>query len=727
MMFFGCGGCQGCDKGAGVVLSETARIALVGNPNCGKTSLYNELTGDYERVGNFPGITVSLKTGKWELGGVPHTLVDLPGVYSLEAFARDEQVTLDFLTQCRPDLIVNVIDASNLERHLYLTAQISELGIPVVVVLNMMDVAERMGVTVDVSAMSALLGVPVIPVVAPQGKGLCALRDACTRTLSMENPPCIRLYDMTHELEADFEALEMKLAEIYDFLPFPSVRWCAVRLTEEDHAMTELFRSLPSSYGEGVQSALTVLLAHLRVHSAETGDVAVAEARHAFASGLFHQCVKVRSLGTVSLTERIDRWVCHRYLGIGLMVLTVYLLFAAVFAFADDFSWIPWGWTGEWLSPSGCIERGFSELTLYVDAVVTNPILNSMLTMGVIAGVGGVLVFVPMLLMMFIFIAVLEDSGYIARVSFILDRVLRIFGLQGKAVLSLVMAGGLGPGCAVPAVMATRTLRDEKDRLVTMLVSPMMNCGAKMPVLTLLVAGFFAESRQLMMLLLWLLSWVCALLASFVLSKWVVRGETTPFVMELPVYHLPRLRGVLAHAWHNTWLYIQKAGTVILVINLLIWALMYFPSSQTENTDSVNNSSAVSALEHSYAGRLGNMLTPISSLCGFDWRENIALIGGAGAKEVVLTTLSTAYAMSEPEDIDSFKNHLQTQPDWNPLRAFVLMLFVMLYSPCVATLAAIYKETRSWKWVLFATGYSTVFAYVLCVIVYQTGLWIQAL
>lgn len=354
------------------------------------------------------------------------------------------------------------------------------------------------------------------------------------------------------------------------------------------------------------------------------------------------------------------------------------------------------------------------------------PMLHSLLSDALIGGVGGVMEFVPLIFIMFLFISALEDTGYIARVAFLLDRVLQTFGLQGKSILSMIVAGGLGAGgCAVPAVMATRTLREEKDRLVTMLVVPFMNCGAKMPVYAMLIAAFFKEGRTQVMLILWAISWVVALCAAWTLRRFVVRGEQTPFVMELPPYHMPVLKGVLLHTWERTWMYIKKAGTIILAVNVILWALMYFPRLPAERAASMGEEAQVAAgqLAYSYAGRVGLALEPVTKHAGFDWETNIALIGGFAAKEVVVGTLGTAYSMSgvDEEQFDSLSARLAHNPAWNPLRAFVLMIFVMIYAPCFITITMIRRESGSWGWALFSTAYSTAIAFVLAVAVYQAG------
>ncbi len=736
-------------------VTTSKKIAIVGNPNSGKTSLYNVLTNDCQRIGNFPGITVDLKSTTFELHEIRHTLIDLPGVYSLEAFSRDEQVTFNFLKTYHPDLVINVIDASNIERNLYLTAQLSELGLPVIIALNMMDVAHDLGIAINVKELAKRLNVPVIPIVAAHKKGLDELRDAIYMELCAETPSKITLYDMSHELIDDFTAIEKALSQLPDPLPFPSIRWTAVQLTEENETVVHFFERDARPEYQHICKLTHTLYKNLRKHSNESGTEAITEARYAFANGLTHECIKYLKKGQKTITERIDSIVCHRFLGILLMLALVYGIFSFVFAVAQDWTWLPSLCPTPdetWVSPADFIESGFNAISEWVVPYIETPWLNSLVENGVIAGLSGVLTFVPMLFLMFLFIAFFEDSGYIARVSFILDRLLRMFGLQGKSILSFVMAGGLGPGCAVPAVMATRTLRDEKDRLITMFVSPMMICGAKMPILLLLTYTFFPEMPGTMVFILWIVTWVISLIAATVLSKCMFKGETTPFVMELPIYHVPRLRGLLTHAWHNTWLYIQKAGTIILAFNICMWLLMYFPQhhevesiattqsldttiqsaqlvaktdSIAENSASVtNDNSAVKQLDRSYAGYIGKALVPVTKYAGMDWRDNIALLGGAAAKEVTFSTLATAYAMSsenEEETEIALRETLHKSPDWNPIRALAFLVFFLFYAPCFATLFAVYKETKSWRWTFFAMAYPTTIAYLLSVAVYQLG------
>ncbi|MGL4853653.1 MAG: ferrous iron transport protein B, partial [Lentisphaeria bacterium] len=381
----------------------------------------------------------------------------------------------------------------------------------------------------------------------------------------------------------------------------------------------------------------------------------------------------------------------------------------------------------EWTTPHGIIEMLFEYLADIVEASSLGEMTKSLLVNGIINGVGGVLGFTPLIFFIFMFVAILEDSGYVARIAFILDRLLRWFGLEGKSILALIVSGGFGAGCAVPGIMATRTLRDEKDRLVTILVAPMMNCGAKMPVYAMLVGAFFADGQAEMMILIWALSWTIALCSAFCLRKFVVKGLSTPFIMELPIYHLPTIKGVMLHTWSRTWDYVKKAGTILLAMSIVLWALMAFPRANGDHFEQLPQEEQMKfQLEQSFAGRVGTSLEPISKFAGFDWRDNIALVGGFAAKEVVVQTLGTAYSMGEvdPEEAGGLKEKLSaewTKTSGGKRKALAFIIFVMIYAPCVATLAVIFKETKSWKWTVFASFYTTTLAFILATLVYQIG------
>lgn len=689
--------------------------AIAGNPNSGKTSIFNNLTGMNQSVANYPGVTVERKTGRACHRGREVTLVDLPGTYSLTAYSLDELIARDFVIESKPHVVVNVVSAANLERNLYLTVQLMEMQRPLVIALNMSDLAKRQGIKIDTAKMSVLLGAPVIETVGNRGIGLGALIEATADTAVGPATQAVRPVSYGHEVETEVEKVAGVVAREEALVRRYPARWVAVKLIEGDKQVLQKVRQLARD-AAAIESATQAAIAAIETHFRESAEIIIAERRYGFAAGIVRECVHSTAESRQNITDKIDSVVCHRVLGPLLVLTVVYSLFAAIFKVADEWKWLfgksPTDWV-KWLFDD--VLAG-SVAGLELDM----PLLYSLLHDGVIGGVGGVMAFVPLIATLFAFVAILEDTGYVARVAFVLDRLLRIFGLQGKSMLAMIVGGGLGAGgCAVPAVMATRTLREEKDRLVTMLVVPLMNCGAKIPVYLMLIAAFFAAHKPQILFSLWAASWVIALGAAWILRKTVFRGEQTPFVMELPAYHMPTLRGVLTHTWERVWQYIRKAGTVILAVNLLIWAAMSFPR--------LNTADGADQLRHSIAGRIGSAMELVTRYAGFDSQDNVALIGGFAAKEVVVGTMGIIHAKddSSARRAEGLSAKLAADPSWSATRALALMVFVMIYSPCSATLMVIRRESGKWRWALFAMVYTTVLAFIIAVTVYQVGRLIE--
>jgi len=709
--------------------ADRARVAIAGNPNAGKTSLFNRLTGAIQQVSNYPGVTVERKEGTARLDGRAFTVVDLPGTYSLTAYSQEEIVARNFVIDDKPEAVIDVVDASNLERNLYLTIQLLELGAPLVLALNMIDVARKRGFQIDIGRMAALLGVPVVATVAHRGEGVRELLEACAACVDRTGDGRPRPISYGPEIDAQIDDLAASVRRAGAHADPAAARWAAIKLIEGDPEVRARLGAAGGAVVAPILEAVDRSIQAIEKRFDDDAATVIAERRYGIAAGIVKECVTLTGQARQDMTDQIDTIVCNRAAGPLILVAVVAALFFCVFKVSDEWAWIPW--PGGWLSPTGLMEWLFEALSGAVAGLrASAPMLHSLIDDAVIGGVGGVMSFVPLILTMFLFVAVLEDSGYIARVAFLLDRVLRAFGLQGKSILALIVAGGLGGGgCAVPGVMATRTLREEKDRLITMLVTPFMNCGAKMPVYAMLIAAFFPDHRTAMMLLLWAISWSVTLMAALALRKWILRGEQTPFVMELPPYHVPTLRGVALHAWERTWMYMKKAGTIILAVNILLWALMYFPApdrAQHEARVAAGQSEAsleTMRLSHSFAGRIGQALEPVSQYAGFDWRTNVALVGGFAAKEIVIGVLGTVYSMGEvsAEESQSLSGRLAADPQWSRLRALTLMIFVMLYAPCFVTMTVIRRESGSWKWALFSTAYSTTIAFALAVCVYQAG------
>jgi len=702
-------------------------IAIAGNPNSGKSCVFNMITGLLQHAANYPGVTVETKEARVKMGDEQVRIVDLPGTYSLSAYSDDERVARDALLADRPELVIDVVDASNLERNLYLTTQLMEMGLPLVIALNMSDVARKRGLVIDAARLSRLLGIPVVETQANRGLGHEALEQACTKALHAQGGPVPKPVTYGHELNAVVQRLAERVRADAPLAAACHPRWVAVKLLEDDPDIVALVRARAADF-ERLARAARKARHELAEHFREELTTVIAEARYGYAAGAVRQCLRFSGESRRTHTDMIDAVVCHKLAGPLILAAVVFAIFKTLFLVAQEAAWLPW-LDGRFYSPVGLCEHFFAWLGgLVAPLSGRQPLLFSVLHDAVIGGVGGVLGFVPLIFTMFVLISILEDTGYIARIAFITDRLLKAFGLQGKSIVALIVSGGLGGGgCAVPGILATRTLREEKDRLVTILVTPFMNCGAKLPVYAVMIGAFFPQQRGRMLFALWAISWLVTLGAAYVLRRFVIKGSQEPFVMELPPYHIPTLHGILGHSWERTWLYMKKAGTIILAVNLLLWALMYFPAPPpgperraapvTQRTER-----AKERLQNSFAGRAGRAFVPISRLAGLGWRENVALMGGFAAKEVVIGTLGTVRAMGDNADNrQSLTRKLAADSSWSRLRAFAFMIFVMVYAPCGATLVAIRRETGRWKWALFATVYSTLLAFVLATIIFQIG------
>jgi ferrous iron transport protein B len=704
---------------------QALHIAFAGNPNSGKTTLFNRLTGSRQHVGNYPGVTVEKKEGFFKHQEQSIRVVDLPGTYSLTAYSAEEVVARNYLVHEEPEVVVNIVDAANLERNLYLTSQFLELGVPLVIALNMVDVAEKRGIRINTEVLSELLGVPVIPIVARNGQGLpellAAVQQVSQQSQAKSPAPVLRYgFDIDQSLRDLVPQIEEHkvLTSIYP------ARWTALKIIEHDEQVIEQVRQYDANLAHQLLAQAETLSKHMQNTLDTYPESVIADHRYGFIRSILRQGVVVRSFDENRLyaSDAIDKVVTNRILGPLIMAGILYTLYSFTFH-----------WSGFFVES---LEGFFEFLGNTVDANMADGALKSMLISGVIDGVGGVLGFVPIILFMFFGIALLEDSGYLARVAFMMDRIFHFFGLHGSSVMPFIVSGGIAGGCAVPGVFATRTLRSPKERIATLLTVPFMNCGAKLPVLALIIAAFFPAHQALYMFFATLVSWSVALIAAKFLRMTVLRGESTPFVMELPPYRFPTLRGILTHTWERAWQYIKKAGTIILAISILLWAMMTYPNLPDEYRDALRQETSLSAeegdqleaqaaLRYSLAGRLGTALEGLSRYAGFDWRTNIALVGGFAAKEVIVSTLGTAYSLGEvdPEESTSLRQRLANDPNWNPVVALAFLFFIMFYAPCFVTVVAIAKEAGSWKWAAFSVCFNTIFAFSMAVLIYQFGMF----
>ncbi|MDM8523898.1 ferrous iron transport protein B [Desulfococcaceae bacterium HSG8] len=688
-----------------------ATIALGGNPNSGKTTLFNELTGARQHVGNYPGVTVEKKEGTYIHDGHEIHIVDLPGTYSLTAYSVEEVVARDFLVNEKPEVIINIVDSSNLERNLYLTLQFLERGIPTCIALNMIDVAKSRGIEINEKKLSELLGVPVVPIIARSGYGKHELMTSAADLARQKEPPLPLKIAYGSDLDRTILEMEKEIMD-GDFLTdtYPP-RWTAVKYLENDDLMLSKGRKENVQLSEKLEKMMDKVSEHLQETIDTYPEAMVADYRYGYINSILKQGVISRKddQNRLYTSDKIDRVLTNRFLGPIIMLLVLMGLYHFTFTYSEI--------------PVNLCERFFSWLGDMVSANLPDGLIRSLIVSGIIDGVGGVLGFVPLIMFMFFGIALLEDSGYLARVAFMLDRVFMIFGLHGSSVMSYIISGGIAGGCAVPGIMAARTLRSPRERIATLLTAPFMNCGAKLPIFALLIAAFFSENEGMLMLLFTLIAWCGALIVAKLLRLTVIRGESTPFVMELPPYRLPTFKGLAIHTWERTWQYIKKAGTVILGISVIIWAMMTFPRLPDSQVPESDSEKAMAALKYSVAGRIGTALESVTRIAGFDWRTNIALVGGFAAKEVVVSALGTAYSMGDvdPESSGSLADTLASEPGWSPLTAMSLIIFIMFYSPCFVAVICIVKEAGSWKWGLFSMIFNTTLAYLFAVAVFQAG------
>ena len=697
-------------------------VALAGNPNSGKTTIFNNITGARQHVGNYAGVTVERREGFRRFQGQDLLLVDLPGTYSLTANSLDEIVARNVIIDEKPDLIVNILDASNLERNLYLALQLLELERPLVLALNMTDMAEKAGIRINSDVLRTRLGVPVVKLIGNRNQGteelLQTVVESSKRTI-------YRPFSIDYGAKIEAAIVEVTEAlQNLTHVKFP-IRWLAVKLLEND---TEVQASLLKIEGG---SAVAAIVARVRNKTAvllgEELEIAMAEARYRVVADIVAEFVDSSGRQEQTVSDRIDRVLTHRVLGLPLFFGIMWLLFNVVFTVGE----IPQGWIEDAV-------KWFSDL---VSANLAEGELRSLLVDGIIGGVGSVLTFLPSILLLFFGIALLEDTGYMARAAFVMDRVMRAVGLHGKSFIPLL----LGFGCSVPAVMGSRTLENKGDRMVTILVSPLMSCSARLPVYTLLIAAFFSENVAGSVLFsIYFLGISLAILMALVFRKWMFPGASEPFIMEMPPYHLPTLRSIAIHMWERSILYLKKAGTLILAASILIWFITNYPANVeyskdydtakgqiTEQYDEVAAKPLLAQLDQeqageklalSYAGQLGHFIEPVIKPLGFDWKMGVGLVSAVAAKEVLVSTLATIYSVGDvEEDSQSLQEALAADAAFSPLVAFSLMVFTLIYSPCLAVLAVVRRETNSWKWPAFSFVYSTTLAWIMSFVVYQGG------
>lgn len=715
---------------------RTINVALVGNPNCGKTSLFNLASGAHEHVGNYSGVTVDAKEGYFDFEGYHFRIVDLPGTYSLSAYTPEEIYVRRHIIDETPDVIINVVDSSNLERNLYLTTQLIDMNVRMVVALNIYDELEASGNTLDYRLLSKLFGVPMVPTVSKKNRGLDTLfhvvinlyegvdffdkqgnmnpevlKDLTEWHNSLEDRKqheeehledyvredkktgrVFRHIHINHgpDLERAIEAVKEEVSKNQMIRHKYSTRFLSIKLLENDPDIESFVRTLPNA--DEIFSVRDKMAKRIQSTMNEDCESAITDAKYGFISGALKETFTDNHLEQAQTTKVLDAIVTHRIWGYPIFFLFMYLMFEGTFVI------------GEY--PMMGIEWLVDQIGNLIRNNMSEGPLKDMLVDGIIGGVGGVIVFLPNILILYFCISLMEDSGYMARAAFIMDKIMHKMGLHGKSFIPLIM----GFGCNVPAIMASRTIENRKSRLITMLVNPLMSCSARLPIYLLLVGAFFPNNASLVLLCIYAIGIFLAVLLARLFSKFLVKGDDTPFVMELPPYRMPTAKSIFRHTWEKGAQYLKKMGGIIMIASIIIWFLGYYPNHDAYET-------VAEQQENSYIGQLGRAIEPVIAPMGFDWKLGIGLISGVGAKELVVSTLGVLYV----DDPDADEASLAERIPITPLVAFCYMLFVLIYFPCIASLAAIKQESGSWKWALFAACYTTTLAWLVSFVVYQVG------
>lgn len=659
---------------------ENIKIGLAGNPNVGKTTLFNNLTGLHQHVGNWPGKTVEQAVGHFEEDNKRFEVIDLPGNYALSAHSIEEIVSRDFIVDEESDAIINIVDAANLERNLYLTVQMMELNANMGVCLNMNKIARKNGITVDVDKLSELLGVPVIEIEANSDVGH---KDLLKMIEDLKNHPINSKDKLVYgnELKEHLQDLVDVISKDKNLLDV-SAFWTAIKLLEDDEIVMDKVQQ--SSMSNPIFLEVRKVKDHLKDIYGVSAEEVIADARYAYIDGLINECVKLPENRQLTLSEKIDKVVTNRILGIPIFLIIMWVVFQVTFTIGAPFQ--------------DLLDAGFTALGDAVTAAMGENMISSLLVEGVIGGVGSVLSFVPQIILLFLLLSLLEDSGYLARAAFVMDRVMhKVLGLHGKAFIPMI----LGFGCGVPGIMATRTMEHEEDRLVSMMLIPFMSCTARLPVYLMFVGIFFASNQGNVIFSLYLLGVIVAIIVAAILKKSLFKGVSTPFVMELPSYKLPTLRGVLMHTGEKTWGFVRKAGTIILAAAIIVWVLSYFPAGVDYGS------------QGSLIGQIGTVIAPVFSPLGFGhWQAAVALLFGMVAKEVVVATLTSVLGGSTAALATIF----------TPLTAYAFMVFVLLYIPCFATIGTIKQESNGWRWPLIMVCVTLVTAFIVSFLVFHVGL-----
>lgn len=681
--------------------SRNIQVALVGNPNSGKTTLFNFASRSREKTGNYAGVTVDSSEAEYSQSGYTFSIVDLPGTYSLKSYSPEEIYLRNYIFDNKPDIIVNIIDASNLERNLYLTTQLIDMGVQMVIALNMFDELEKKGDKLDHVSLGKLLGLPVIPTISSKGKGITELFDAIIKVYE-NTEPLVRHIHINYgtEIENAICAISsrIKIRENAAFTNIVSARYLAIELLENDREFSVSITHCINS--DEIIEVARKEYARLEKLYSDPIETVITDVRYGFISGALKETLKTGKMGRPKRTMALDNYLTHRYWGIPIFVFFMWLTFFTTFEIGGY--------------PKRLMEAGIANLSSLAAGAMQPGIVRDFLIEGLLGGVGGVIVFLPNIVILFLFISFMEDTGYMARAVFLMDKIMHKIGLHGKSFIPLFM----GFGCNVPAIMATRIIESRRDRMITMLITPFMSCSARLPVYILFISAFFAKNQGSVLLLLYILGMLFAVISAFILKKAFFRTPEIPFVMELPPYRIPTLRSIGKHVWFRTELYLKKIGGVILIASIIVWVLSNFPRNKSLPENERQSKSLM--------GMIGHSIEPVMKPLGFDWRLSVSVISGVAAKEVVVSTLGVLF-QTENQNDSTLVQKIQSEKDeagnplFTPLAAFSFMLFILTYFPCIGVVSAIRRESGSWKWAAFIVIYTTGVAWLLSFSAYRIG------
>jgi ferrous iron transport protein B len=714
-------------------------IALAGNPNSGKTTIFNNLTGTRQKVGNWPGVTVEKKEGNVKHAGYDLKIVDLPGTYSLTPFSIEEIVARDYILEERPDVVIDIIDASNLERSLYLATQLREIDCSVLFALNMADVARSRGLKIDDRKLSELLAVPVVFTVGNKNKGMETLLE---QAIALAESDRSAVQKRKVKYSKDIEDAISKVEKIIGnhnagVIPY-NIRWTAIKLLENDKIVTSRILEKTGNIGEKILEDIDNQRNFLIDRFDDDPEIVMTDERYGFIAGIIMEVLASSTKQRVDISRNIDLVLTNRFVGFPIFIFFIWAMFQLTFSLGA----YPMNW----------IDSGIKLLSSFLAQALPNNIFKDFLIQGVIAGVGSVIIFLPNILILFFCIALFEDTGYMARAAFLMDKIMHLIGLHGKSFIPMLM----GFGCNVPAIMASRTLESEKDRTLTILITPFMSCSARLPVYIILAGAFFGAKAGTVIFCIYLLGIVLSIITGRLFRSTLLRGADAPFVMELPPYRIPMIKSLMIHMWDRSKIFLKKMGGYILIGSIVVWTLSAFPlhisyskdyASEIEQVqrsyhaqmiaatdaeksvlqqkmdlavDRIIRSQAAERAEKSYMGRIGKIIEPVFAPIGIDWRGSVALLTGFVAKEIVVSTMGILYAADQKKDSKALENALVSS-GMTSIAALAMMVFVLLYMPCLATLSAIRRETASLKWMIFSISYSTMLAWIMAFLVYQGG------